>query len=60
LTLEVIAAAAAKAAEGVEVDDDIYASADYKRHMATVYAQRAIAAAVQRAAEASDIREGTP
>ena len=47
---EVIATAAAKAVEGVEVDDDTYANADYKRHMAVVYAQRAIEAAVQRAA----------
>ena len=60
LTPEVIAAAASQAAEGVEVDDDTYASADYKRHMVTVYAQRAIAMAVQRAAEALDIHEGTP
>ena len=45
-----IAAAAAKAAEGTDADDDIYASADYKRHMATVLAQRAIEAAVRRAA----------
>ena len=50
LTPEVIAAAAVKAADGVEADDDAYASADYKRHMATVYARRAIAAAVQHAA----------
>ena len=42
LTPEVIAAAAAKAAEGANPDDDLYASADYKRHMATVYARRAI------------------
>ncbi len=50
LTPEVIATAAAKAVEGVEVDDDTYANADYKRHMAVVYAQRAIEAAAQRAA----------
>jgi carbon-monoxide dehydrogenase medium subunit len=50
LTPDVIAAAAAKAAEGIDADDDTYASADYKRHMATVYARRAIATAVQRAA----------
>jgi carbon-monoxide dehydrogenase medium subunit len=49
LSPDVIAAAAARAAEGLEADDDTYASADYKRHMATVYAQRAIATAVQRA-----------
>jgi carbon-monoxide dehydrogenase medium subunit len=44
-----IAAAAAKAAEGTDADDDIYASADYKRHMATVLARRAIEDAVRRA-----------
>jgi carbon-monoxide dehydrogenase medium subunit len=59
LTPEVIAAAAARAAEGVEVDDDTYASAAYKRHMALVYAQRAIATAVRRAAEALRQHEGT-
>lgn len=45
-----IAAAAAKAAEAADPDEDIYASAEYKRHMATVLARRAIEAAVQRAA----------
>lgn len=49
LTPEVIAAAAAKAVEGTDPDDDSYASADYKRHMATIYARRAIEAAVKRA-----------
>jgi carbon-monoxide dehydrogenase medium subunit len=49
-TLEVIAAAAAKAADGADADGDLYASADYKRHMATVYARKAIEAAAQRAA----------
>jgi aerobic carbon-monoxide dehydrogenase medium subunit len=43
-----IAAAAAKAAEAADPDDDIYASAEYKRHMAIVLARRAIEAAVQR------------
>ena len=50
LTPQVIATASAKAAEGTDPDGDSYASADYKRHMATVYARRAIEAAVQRAA----------
>jgi carbon-monoxide dehydrogenase medium subunit len=44
-----IAAAAAKAAQDTDPDDDIYASADYKRHMATVLARRAIEVAVKRA-----------
>ncbi len=48
LTPEVIAAAASKAAEGENPDGDIYASADYKRQMATVYARRAMAEAVGR------------
>jgi len=50
LTPDVIAAASAMAAEGIDADDDTYASADYKRHMAAVYARRTIATAVQRAA----------
>lgn len=48
LTPEVIAAAAAKAAEGTDPYRDLYASAEYKRHMATVYARRAIEDAVRR------------
>ncbi len=48
LSAEVIGAAAAKAPEGMNPDDDVYASADYKRHMATVLVQRAIDSAVQR------------
>jgi carbon-monoxide dehydrogenase medium subunit len=49
LTPEVIAAAAAKAAENADPTEDTYASAEYKRHVATVYARRAIEAAVERA-----------
>lgn len=49
LTSEVIAAAAAKAAENSDPADDTYASAEYKRHVATVYARRAIEAALKRA-----------
>lgn len=49
LTPEVIAAAAAKAAENSDPADDTYASAEYKRHVATVYARRAIEAALKRA-----------
>lgn len=48
LTAEVIAAAAAKAAEGADPDDDTYASAEYKRHMAMVYAREAIKRASQK------------
>jgi carbon-monoxide dehydrogenase medium subunit len=49
LSPDVIASAAAKAADGTDPTDDIYATGEYKRHMATVYARRAIEAAVQRA-----------
>ena len=49
LTPEVIAAAAATAAQDTDPDEDTYASADYKRHAATVYARQAIAAAAKRA-----------
>jgi aerobic carbon-monoxide dehydrogenase medium subunit len=49
LTPDGIAAAAAKAAEETDPEGDTYASAEYKRHVATVYARRAIEAAVKRA-----------
>ncbi|HZU04805.1 MAG TPA: xanthine dehydrogenase family protein subunit M [Chloroflexota bacterium] len=42
--------AAALVTEGVEVLGDLYASPPYRRHLAQVYAQRALAAAVARAA----------
>jgi aerobic carbon-monoxide dehydrogenase medium subunit len=44
---QAITNAAAKAADGVELNGDIYASADYRRHLVQVYARRAIAAAIQ-------------
>jgi carbon-monoxide dehydrogenase medium subunit len=46
ITPEVIATAAAKAAEGTDPDGDLYASADYKRHMAAVYARQALEKAI--------------
>ena len=49
LTPEVIAAAAAKAIETADPVEDSYASAEYKRHVATVYARRAIEVAGARA-----------
>jgi aerobic carbon-monoxide dehydrogenase medium subunit len=49
LTAQIIAAAAAKAAEQTEPMEDAYASAEYKQHVATVYARRAIEAAAERA-----------
>ena len=48
LTPQLITAAAARATEEIDSDDDSYASADYKRHMATVLARRAIESAVER------------
>jgi carbon-monoxide dehydrogenase medium subunit len=42
---QTIAAAAAHAADGVEPNGDLYASADYRLHLAQVYTRRAIAEA---------------
>lgn len=50
VNLQNIAAASAKAAEKTDADGDIYASADYKRHMAAVLSRRALESALQRAA----------
>jgi carbon-monoxide dehydrogenase medium subunit len=41
--------ACAHAADGVEVNADLYASAEYRRHLASVYARRAIEKALERA-----------
>jgi len=49
LTSELIASAAAQAAADGEPEDDPYASADYKRQVAGVYARRAIEAAAAQA-----------
>jgi carbon-monoxide dehydrogenase medium subunit len=51
LAAEIIAAAAAKAGDGANADDDFYASAEYKLHMATVLARRAMEQANQRASK---------
>ncbi len=45
-----IATAAAAVAEGEEANTDLYASADYRRHLARVHAARALATALSRAA----------
>ncbi len=45
-----IRAAAALAAQGVEANADLHASADYRRHLATVYTARALTAALGRIA----------
>jgi aerobic carbon-monoxide dehydrogenase medium subunit len=44
-----IEAAAAKAAEGVDVQADLQGSVDYKSHLCRVFAKRAIEAAIKRA-----------
>jgi aerobic carbon-monoxide dehydrogenase medium subunit len=44
-----IAAAAARAGEGTDPVEDSYASAEYKRHVVTVYARQAIEQAAKRA-----------
>ena len=49
LTTQMITAAAAKAADETDPVEDSYAGAEYKRHVATVYARKAIEAAVERA-----------
>ena len=46
---QTIASAAAHAADGVEANGDLFASADYRKHLAEVYTKRAIAAAADRA-----------
>jgi carbon-monoxide dehydrogenase medium subunit len=46
---QTIAAAASHATEGVDANGDLFASADYRRHLATVYVRRAITAAIERA-----------
>ena len=50
LTPQLIISAAAKAADESDPVDDPYASADYKKNVATVYARKAIETAVERAA----------
>jgi carbon-monoxide dehydrogenase medium subunit len=46
---QAIASASSHAADGVDANADLYASADYRRHLAQVYTRRAIQAAAQRA-----------
>lgn len=47
LTADNIARAAALAADGLDLNGDHYASADYRRHLITVYAKRALERAGQ-------------
>lgn len=44
-----IVAAAERAAEGVEMNSDLFASAEYRAHLTRVFARRALALAAQRA-----------
>jgi carbon-monoxide dehydrogenase medium subunit len=44
-----IAGAAAHAADGIDANGDLFASSDYRRHLAEVYARRAIQSAASRA-----------
>lgn len=46
---QTIAAAASHATDGVDANSDLYASEDYRRHLARVYTRRAIEAARARA-----------
>jgi len=49
LTPQMITAAAAKAAQETDPVEDSYASSEYKQYVATIYARKAIEAAVERA-----------
>ncbi len=49
LDKQAITTAAARATDGVSINGDLYASDTYRRHLAQVYTQRAIEAAVSRA-----------
>jgi aerobic carbon-monoxide dehydrogenase medium subunit len=44
-----LAEACARAADGVEANSDLYASAEYRRHLASVYTRRALESALKRA-----------
>src|SRR5713101_9310572 len=44
---QTIANAAAHAADGVEANGDLFASAEYRRHLAEIYTKRAISAALK-------------
>jgi len=49
LDAKTVSAAAAHAADGVEVNSDLYASAEYRKQLAMVYTRRAIETAASRA-----------
>ena len=47
LNEQMIAAVAAHAADGIDINGDLFASADYRRHLAKIYTKRAIEAAIK-------------
>jgi carbon-monoxide dehydrogenase medium subunit len=47
LDAQAISNAAAHAADGVDINGDLFASADYRRHLASVYTKRAIETAMK-------------
>jgi len=49
LDAKTVSSAAAHAADGVDVNSDLYASAEYRKQLATVYTRRAIETAAGRA-----------
>ncbi|HTG91417.1 MAG TPA: hypothetical protein VL866_02425, partial [Pyrinomonadaceae bacterium] len=46
---QTIGAAAEKIADGIDVNGDLYASSEYRKHLASVHAARAIKTAASRA-----------
>ncbi len=46
---QTVAAAASHASDGVDANSDLYASEEYRRHLATIYTRRAINTALSRA-----------
>jgi carbon-monoxide dehydrogenase medium subunit len=47
LTEQMITSIAAHASDGVDINGDLFASADYRRHLAAVYTKRAIQTAMK-------------
>ena len=51
-TIQDVAKAAGLVSQGADANSDLHASSDYRKHLATVYAARAINAALAAAAKA--------
>ena len=49
LDLQTITSAASRATDGVDINGDLFASEEYRKHLAAVYVRRAIASAMERA-----------